>query len=683
DGTIILFGNWINNSNTNFSEGNSSVIFEGTTNQLISSSDNEVFYNLEINNTQGLTLTSNTSVAGNLALSSGIISNPTDTLTVGINAGQLGSLTHIDGHTTGVFQRWVNGANQPLLFPVGNEINPELASINFNTAATGTFSLSFQTTLPTNNGLSLFDNGISLENNFSEGFWRTASNNGIVSPQFNISLTPTNFSSYLLNSQSRIVERFNNGNWLVQGNHGGLTGGVISRNNLTASGEFAIASGRECVSGITGPAPSTQAVCVGDAILPVSINTIGGQGTINYQWYFGVLNNTTSGNSLGALNGAQTNTYIPPTDFDSNGFFYCIVTQPGSACTPVVSSTSQINFSTPLNPSISITADATEICGSTNTVNFTSNGNELGSNPTYQWYLNGNPVGANNPTFVLSNAVNGDVVYLVVTPSEICKVVSSAQSNNITLNVTAGNTFYQDLDGDGFGNQSVSINTCVQPVGYIPAPVGDLNFDGLPDFDCNDNNEDVNPSLDEICSPEDDNCDGFINEGYAATLYYQDLDGDTFGNPIVTVSTCSIPPLGYVLNNSDCNDTNAAVRPNATEICDGIDNDCDATIDEGCGPINDLRLAALIIYPNVLGSCSQNVGTLIGATVSPESQSACPTGEDVWYYFTATSPAVSILCNSANTNVLIELQHENGTMMEVENIQNIAGLERLNYSGLT
>ena len=683
DGTVILLGDWINTSNTNFLEGNGSVILEGTSNQSISSLDNETFYNLEINNPFGISLLHNTSVAGNLTLTNGVISNPSDTLTLGINASQTGMLNYLDGHVTGVFQRWVNGANQSLLFPVGSAITPQLASINFNNTATGTIALSFDNTSPTNTGLPIFDNGVSLENNFTEGFWRTSVDAGIVNPNFNISLTPSDFSSFALNNQSRIVERIDNVNWIVQGAHGGLTSGVISRNNISIVGEFAIASGRECVTEVVSPTPLSQEICVGDAILPVSINTVGGQGTINYQWYFGVLNNTTSGNSLGALNGAQTSSYNIPADFDSNGYFYCIVTQPGSACPPVVSSTSQINFSTPLNPSISISSDVTEICGNTNTVNFTSNGNELGSNPTYQWYLNGNPVDTNNPTFVLSNAADGDVVYVVVTPSESCKNIAFAQSNNIALSVIASNTFYQDLDGDGFGNQSVSINTCVQPIGYVPAPVGDLNFDGQPDFDCNDSNEDVNPSLDEICSPEDDNCDGFINEGYAATLYYQDLDGDTFGNPLVTVSTCSIPPLGYVLNNSDCDDTNAAVRPNATEICDGIDNDCDATIDEGCGPINDLRLAALIIYPNVLGSCSQNIGTLIGATISPESQSNCPTGEDVWYYFTATSSAVSILCNSTNTNVLIELQHENGSMIEVENIQSSDGLERLNYSGLT
>ena len=68
----------------------------------------------------------------------------------------------------------------------------------------------------------------------------------------------------------------------------------------------------------------------------------------------------------------------------------------------------------------------------------------------------------------------------------------------------------------------------------------------------------------------------------AATTYYADADGDTFGNPAVSTSACS-QPSGYVTDNTDCNDSNSAINPMAVETCDGIDNDCNAGNVDGLG----------------------------------------------------------------------------------------------------
>jgi len=64
------------------------------------------------------------------------------------------------------------------------------------------------------------------------------------------------------------------------------------------------------------------------------------------------------------------------------------------------------------------------------------------------------------------------------------------------------------------------------------------------------------------------------------TTWYRDVDADGYGNDAVTTTACD-KPAGYSPYRGDCNDGNASVRPNATETCNGIDDDCDTAIDEG------------------------------------------------------------------------------------------------------
>ena len=80
----------------------------------------------------------------------------------------------------------------------------------------------------------------------------------------------------------------------------------------------------------------------------------------------------------------------------------------------------------------------------------------------------------------------------------------------------------------------------------------------------------------------DDDCDGATDEG--CVTYYEDSDGDGYGNPASTKTVASpAPPPGYVSNSSDCNDNKALIYPGAPERCNNNkDDDCDGMIDEGC-----------------------------------------------------------------------------------------------------
>lgn len=61
--------------------------------------------------------------------------------------------------------------------------------------------------------------------------------------------------------------------------------------------------------------------------------------------------------------------------------------------------------------------------------------------------------------------------------------------------------------------------------------------------------------------------------------WYTDADGDTFGDPATLSSACE-DPGGAVTDGTDCNDADSSVHPAATETCDGVDQDCDGSVDE-------------------------------------------------------------------------------------------------------
>ncbi len=74
------------------------------------------------------------------------------------------------------------------------------------------------------------------------------------------------------------------------------------------------------------------------------------------------------------------------------------------------------------------------------------------------------------------------------------------------------------------------------------------------------------------CDGLDNDCDGTVDEGMRSVRYL-DADGDGYGDPDTATSVCPSTP-GYVDDNTDCDDTNPWTHPDAPEICDGRDNNC-------------------------------------------------------------------------------------------------------------
>jgi hypothetical protein len=128
--------------------------------------------------------------------------------------------------------------------------------------------------------------------------------------------------------------------------------------------------------------------------------------------------------------------------------------------------------------------------------------------------------------------------------------------------------YYFDNDGDDYGTTASTTYACSLPSSYAEVS-----------GDCDDYDDAVSPGSPERCSTVgvDDDCDAVADESGAtdANTYYTDSDSDGFGDIGAPANACSLT-AGFSTNDSDCDDEDGAINPDADEVCnDGIDNNCD------------------------------------------------------------------------------------------------------------
>jgi len=191
--------------------------------------------------------------------------------------------------------------------------------------------------------------------------------------------------------------------------------------------------------------------------------------------------------------------------------------------------------------------------------------------------------------------------------------------DNCPLYSNADQTFavlYQDADGDGFGNSSITIMGC-------PGAPGTATVAG----DC----DDANALMHDLFN------------------FYFDTDGDGYGAGTALIPQCAqsavLPPAGYSAVNTDCAYANPAVNPGVSESCgNSIDDNCNGEINEGCTSVTpgDEPTAAIpSININQYGTGVQ-WSSAADLTIGTNSNQSMGTGNDLWFQFIAQNNAVRI-----------------------------------------
>lgn len=140
--------------------------------------------------------------------------------------------------------------------------------------------------------------------------------------------------------------------------------------------------------------------------------------------------------------------------------------------------------------------------------------------------------------------------------------------------------YFLDGDGDGVGRDDFKMIGCdnAPPPSYVEKS-----------GDCDDYRKTTYPGAPELCNMIDDDCDGEVDEDAIPVELWPDADGDGYydartekvGTPMIGCAGLK----GWAAEPGDCRPMDPTINAGQTEVCNGIDDDCDGDVDERVRPV--------------------------------------------------------------------------------------------------
>lgn len=374
-------------------------------------------------------------------------------------------------------------------------------------------------------------------------------------------------------------------------------------------------------------------ICVGEGGTTLSQPSNNGLSGITYQWYSSPANTP--------ITGATSSTYAINPGLGTTSYYVVVSNADGCVRVSDVFNVSVIDCG---NPTITVTATA----GAGGTINpsGTTTYNQ-GDTPTYSFTpecgyevasvtVNGSPVAvANSYTFSpltasssinvtfslkaeVCNGIDDDCDGIIdnVPNLEECQVCQDGSLQDLPVV-----TWYQDSDGDGYGNQNVTISSCTQPAGYVSNG-----------SDCDDTNQNItNTCMATITATANAggtiSPSGSVSVANGATQVFTITPDCGYEITDVLVNGASVGAVtSYTFTNVQSDQTIQVIFAQKVEVCNGIDDDCDGIVDnvanlEQCQVCQDGQLVSLPMttwYADMDGDGHGDINNAVTDCTQPE-----------------------------------------------------------------